>query len=1541
MECKEINGIDMTRLSTMDSLKTTRYEESDYRDHEDKYLLLLEKIRRRGFEPKTLGEVLKSRNKKWAKTQCIHASAKEDFIRHLQMYKNQFKSYNKTPDGWIAKDYHETYMTSKTKSRSTSVKERTTSMRNEGMVWSSIIFCPNFRPGGEIVHRYSRRTEKTYNTLYKTIKDGWVHPNLLVCLIRDATHPVRFATPPDQDCYTAIYTGPEISESMNTKVIFGEYTGIVYREDSIPDSIFEYAFELNFTSASWVDAELEYRNDKQYIRDMNGTIFLPNNSKYVLDSSHAFNELSMVNHCQSIGAYGGEYFLQANCEWQQVIFDGWPHVILTNKQGVKIQTGDELIADFGALWFQKVEENCHRQLKRELIQYRLLHSNLKPTVTYEAYGPGKGTYNTHANNHSAYNDYAGFNHGSGSSHNGNPYVSNRAVNGMDKARFELLRQELPVDKSLDDLDVCVVNNNTSYVCAICLDEDLNVNPNTSTKKLLQQRAPPNASNMANKEEMGYRDDEDEDECIVCDGCDRIFHTKCLQDVTSTAMNYIQMDVYGAKFIDFNTYLKTGSGGPGEKVAAGIGGKLDLSLRKWYCMYCRYLCKQIIQHDLNQDFMPLQSCIYVSSNAPATAGGKAPSSAEGSTGLEEASGLNRADMADVTTTTTSSSSSGDSANEDNDIDMDAANSEKLLNLNKITNYINKLTSFNLSNNYDDVDLESVGTCVNNDLGDSRSGNQMNIDDEGVEVECVRSNEAEEGEKKKKEKNKMYKRKDNVFGRYAKRRKKRVQVIKKKSTLFKGNSIKTMHRMKLVNKPTTLEIAKHLIKQKILSLTSDRVNIGQIRLFGNYTNYGCNFGKINAKIKNLFNINLYRDNCRKQQYSYRDDGSEHSYKDGATTYRDGSPRYADGSATYREGSAGYREASRYGDGSRVYRDVSTGYREVSPRPGGPPAYRSEGVACKLVDPFQKKGEGQLNKYRSDQTSRYSNYSYSSGHDYYKGYGMVTDRDSWGSQSQVHSVLQAQTQSYAPTYSVPQGQQQQYSRTHRETDSSVVGNVVDYLNCRYLAGMWQLEPFAIFGEAVRVCVECNRKCGPKANVYVCRILKRHLGGNFDHPKATNVEQMRELILIAYEQHVSYLLRLLVLKNVTIDFLVKLALHFITQPFCKNQQSPASVSTAGGVATPNNGNGNKVESLSTSVNMKGDLRHCNEDSTANGTNAGKSAASSNVKNDDDAAVSGNNVAPLTNSLMSTTSVPVNLNEMSKKERREYMKNYRKERRNKEMLSVQVSEFVRAIAYNMRRVPNGDGTFNYALLETLGGLEKDFVRLVDCGDICSYINDLASYMCFSNDQVPSNIQQILSREELSRFAHFRRHLMKEPGFFGNDVSGANTNASSDYNDPFPTPQYNDPGTASQGSSASKSDSSESGKRPKEEDDFVPLLGIRPGRSVLYRKFSDGYYQGIVSTYGNSSYFKIEYSDGDDELMDPLDLLNELVGNLNNIKSVLLQLSSNDIRNYQYLLLLRGHNVNSAAGKDRLEELCTQLRNYMLNQLVHNKVGSRKYKKRS
>ncbi|UKJ87578.2 hypothetical protein MACJ_000013 [Theileria orientalis] len=78
-----------------------------------------------------------------------------------------------------------------------------------------------------------------------------------------------------------------------------------------------------------------------------------------------------------------------------------------------------------------------------------------------------------------------------------------------------------------------------------------------------------------------------------------------------------------------------------------------------------------------------------------------------------------------------------------------------------------------------------------------------------------------------------------------------------------------------------------------------------------------------------------------------------------------------------------------------------------------------------------------------------------------------------------------------------------------------------------------------------------------------------------------------------------------------------------------------------------------------------------------------------------------------------------------------------------------------------------------------------------------------------------------------------------------------------------------------------------------------------------------------------------------VDLLNELVGNLNNIKSVLLQLSSNDIRKYQYLLLLRGYNVNSGARKDRLEELCTQHRNYMLNQLVLNKVGSRRYKKKS
>lgn len=85
--------------------------------------------------------------------------------------------------------------------------------------------CLCVSPGVEKVSRSGMR--QLWERL-RQIVEGAVHANLQICEIVDPTHPVRFATPPEEACYTVVYVGPRrISETRTKRVVFGEYTGIV------------------------------------------------------------------------------------------------------------------------------------------------------------------------------------------------------------------------------------------------------------------------------------------------------------------------------------------------------------------------------------------------------------------------------------------------------------------------------------------------------------------------------------------------------------------------------------------------------------------------------------------------------------------------------------------------------------------------------------------------------------------------------------------------------------------------------------------------------------------------------------------------------------------------------------------------------------------------------------------------------------------------------------------------------------------------------------------------------------------------------------------------------------------------------------------------------------------------------------------------------------------------------------------------------------------------------------------------------------------
>ncbi|CDJ36652.1 uncharacterized protein EMH_0093100 [Eimeria mitis] len=99
-------------------------------------------------------------------------------------------------------------------------------------------------------------------------------------------------------------------------------------------------------------------------------VALPVRGELVLDSHDACNQMSLVNHYGTIGLLG-EKICHCNTEWQQVFVDGWPHIVLTTIPGVAIEPGEEVLADFGYDWFNRVQDASHKAIARELLDYRI------------------------------------------------------------------------------------------------------------------------------------------------------------------------------------------------------------------------------------------------------------------------------------------------------------------------------------------------------------------------------------------------------------------------------------------------------------------------------------------------------------------------------------------------------------------------------------------------------------------------------------------------------------------------------------------------------------------------------------------------------------------------------------------------------------------------------------------------------------------------------------------------------------------------------------------------------------------------------------------------------------------------------------------------------------------------------------------------------------------------------------------------------------------------------------------------------------------
>ncbi|PFH32745.1 hypothetical protein BESB_013570 [Besnoitia besnoiti] len=338
----------------------------------------------RGLRPCTLREVLERRSKKWAKVQMISAEARSEKERLDSLFKQQCVGWGNNQEGWV---YGK---------------------------WNPVILCPDFRQGGLQVSRSGRR--QLWECL-KSVVEGFVDPRLQICEVLDPTHPVRFATPPDETCFTVVYVGPKIPASRQARVVFGEYTGVV-KDGGLVKKRFEYVFDLSFCALAWRRAEefetasdssddncgparekgnaaqpaegaQDTRSASQRLspaggrekrksvtvsgrRDAKGLarVELPARSQFVLDSSEACNEMSLVNHYGTIELLG-DCVCKRNSEWQQVFVDGWPHIVLTSIPGVSIEPGDEILADFGNAWFFKVQDAAHGAIARELLEYRV------------------------------------------------------------------------------------------------------------------------------------------------------------------------------------------------------------------------------------------------------------------------------------------------------------------------------------------------------------------------------------------------------------------------------------------------------------------------------------------------------------------------------------------------------------------------------------------------------------------------------------------------------------------------------------------------------------------------------------------------------------------------------------------------------------------------------------------------------------------------------------------------------------------------------------------------------------------------------------------------------------------------------------------------------------------------------------------------------------------------------------------------------------------------------------------------------------------
>ncbi|PFH34634.1 hypothetical protein BESB_066670 [Besnoitia besnoiti] len=357
------------------------------------------------FEVVTVEEVARRRKKEVVRTQHLSASAQEEQDRLREILQQQFGKRGSFWGGcgWVpAPDSRGRGAAS---SPSASAR-RLAPPAASSHTWQPFIFCPYFGEDHRRVYRH--RHPRLYKALLACVQEGVVHEGIQVIRLLDYRHPVRLVTPVEEDAYSLRYVGPRISGEHRERVIFGEYSGYVSSGEDLRVDHPQYCFQLKFHREAFRDPHLVRTSDEEEARveradeggaqareggcwtdwdvkddDRKGgaspsssalsVVTIPHDEMYAVDSTDTFNELSMVNHYQTVDLFGRRKF-RINAEWQVVYVDAWPHIILTSIPGVPVEPGEELLADFGYTWFDQINAQCMRYCRRQLQALRLEHT---------------------------------------------------------------------------------------------------------------------------------------------------------------------------------------------------------------------------------------------------------------------------------------------------------------------------------------------------------------------------------------------------------------------------------------------------------------------------------------------------------------------------------------------------------------------------------------------------------------------------------------------------------------------------------------------------------------------------------------------------------------------------------------------------------------------------------------------------------------------------------------------------------------------------------------------------------------------------------------------------------------------------------------------------------------------------------------------------------------------------------------------------------------------------------------------------------------